>query len=172
VMYHGDIDSWIRFANSLQFRLAMRLADVNPVFSKTTAEAAVSRGIFTDQAQSASLVYFGITPHINSIYSNMIEQGRCDFVASNTIVDTMNAINDPRRPYYFSTVEGEYIGGRYGYRNVYDQCSSFSPAMLEPDYPAILMDYVETEFLLSEAAARGYNIGNGTAESHYNEAVL
>jgi hypothetical protein len=172
VIYHGDIDSWIRFANSLQLRLAMRLADVNPALSKTTAEAAISRGIFTDQSQSASLVYFGITPHVNSIYSNMIEQGRCDFVASNTIVDTMNAINDPRRPYYFSTIDGEYIGGRYGYRNVYDQCSSFSAAMLEPDFPAILMDYTEVEFLLSEAAAREYNIGNGTAESHYNEAVL
>ncbi len=171
VLYHGDIDSWFRFANTLQFRLAMRLADSDPSFSKATAEAAISRGIFTDQAQSASLVYFGVSPHVNSIYLSMIEQGRCDFVASNTIVDTMNAINDPRRPYYFTTVEGEYTGGLYGYRNVYEQCSSFSPQMLTADFPAILIDYVEVEFLLSEAAARGYEIGNGSAESHYNEAV-
>jgi len=149
----------------------MRLADSDPSFSKATAEAAISRGIFTDQAQSASLVYFGVSPHVNSIYLSMIEQGRCDFVASNTIVDTMNAINDPRRPYYFTTVEGEYTGGLYGYRNVYEQCSGFSPQMLTADFPAILIDYVEVEFLLSEAAARGYEIGNGSAESHYNEAV-
>jgi hypothetical protein len=171
VIFNGDIDSWKRFANSLQLRLAMRLADVNPTLSKSSAEAAIAKGVFTDQSESAALVYFGITPHINSVYQNMVEAGRRDFVASNTIIDTMNAINDPRRPYYFTTVEGEYIGGRYGYRNVYDQCSHFSPVMLEPDYPAILLDYVEVEFLLAEAAARGYNIGTGTAKSHYEEAV-
>jgi hypothetical protein len=150
----------------------MRLADKDPVLSKATAEEAISRGLFTSQSHSASLAYVGISPHINSIYGNMIEQGRSDFVAANTIVDTMNALNDPRRPYYFSSIEGEYIGGRYGYENVFEECSSFSPQMLEPTFPAILMDYAEVEFLLSEAAARGYAIGNGTAESHYNEGIL
>jgi hypothetical protein len=43
--------------------------------------------------------------------------------------------------------------------------------MLEPDFPAILIDYVEVEFLLAEAAARGYSVGSGSAVSHYNEAV-
>jgi hypothetical protein len=101
----------------------------------------------------------------------MIEGGRTDFVAANTIVDTMNAINDPRRPYYFTSIDGEFIGGLYGYYNIFEECSSFSPAMLEPDYPATLMDYVEVEFLMAEAAARGYNTGGGTAESHYNKGI-
>lgn len=171
VMYSSDTDLWYLFANSLQLRLAMRLADVNPTLSESAAEAAVARGVFTDQSQSAILEYFGITPHVNSIYSNMVEQGRRDFVAANTIVDTMNALDDPRRQYYFTSLDGEYVGGPYGYRNVYGQCSHFSPAMLEPDYPAILIDYVEVEFLLAEAAARNYDIGGGSAQAHYNEAV-
>jgi hypothetical protein len=171
VMYHGDIDSWILFANSLQLRLAMRIADVNPALSKSKAEAAIARGVFSNQAESAIQVYYGLTPHVNSIYANVIEGGRRDFVASNTIVDTMNAVNDPRRPYYFSTIDGEFIGGPYGYQNVYEQCSSFSAQMLKADFPAILMDYVEVEFLLAEGAARGYNVGSGSAESHYNTAV-
>ena len=171
VLYGGDVDSWKLFGNSLQLRLAMRLADENSSLSKSTAEAAISRGVFTDQSESAALTYFGVTPHINSLYNYIIQQGRRDFVASNTIVDTMNAINDPRRAYYFTTVDGEYVGGRYGYRNVFSQCSSFSPQMLEADFPSVLIDYVEVEFLLAEAAARGYNVGTGTKESHYNEAV-
>ncbi len=171
VIYNGDVDSWILFANTLQLRLAMRLADKNPALSKSAAEVAVLRGVFTAQSQSAALHYYGLTPHVNSIYSNMVEGGRQDFVAANTIVDIMNSLSDPRRPYYFSTVDGEYIGGRYGYYNIYEQCSSFSAQMLEADYPAILIDYVEAEFLLAEAAARGYNTVGGTAESHYNEAV-
>jgi hypothetical protein len=131
----------------------------------------VARGVFTDQAQSAALVYFGISPHINSINSNIVEQGRSDFVAANTIVDTMNAMNDPRRPYYFTAINGEYIGGIYGYYNLFEDFSTFPDPMLEPDYPAILIDYVEVKFLLAEAAARGYSIGVGTAETHYNEGV-
>jgi len=171
VMFHGDINSWKLFANSLQLRLAMRLADANPALSKSIAEASVTRGVFTDQSQSAALVYYGLTPHVNSIYGNMVERGRTDFVAANTIIDTMNAVADPRRKYYFSTINGEFVGGTFGYSNVYEQCSSFSPMMMEPDYPAILIDYVEVKFLLAEAAARGYSIGGGTAETHYNEAV-
>ena len=149
----------------------MRLADVNPALSKSKAEAAIARGVFSNQAESAIQVYYGLTPHVNSIYANVIEGGRRDFVASNTIIDTMNAVNDPRRPYYFSTIDGEFIGGPYGYQNVYEQCSSFSAQMLKADFPAILMDYVEVEFLLAEGAARGYNVGSGSAESHYNTAV-
>lgn len=172
VMYSGDIESWFRFANSLQFRLAMRIADVNPLLSKSTAEGAVLRGVFTDPTQSATLFYYGIDPHVNSIFDNMVSQGRSDFVAANTIVDTMNSINDPRRKYYFTDVDGEYIGGNYGYRNsVYDDYSHFADAMLAPDYPATLLDYAEVLFLLAEASARGYNVGGGSAESLYNEAV-
>ena len=170
-MYNGDVDLWILFANSLQLRLAMRLADVNPTLSKSAAEAAISRGVFTDQSESAALVYFGVTPHVNDLYDYIEQQGRKDFVASNTIVDTMNAINDPRRQYYFTAVDGEYVGGRYGWRNVYGQNSHFSDAMMDPSFPAILQDYVEVEFLLAEAAARGYSVGGGSAISHYNEAV-
>jgi Starch-binding associating with outer membrane len=170
ILYNDDLGLWKLFANSLQLRLAMRLADVNPALSKSKAEQAVARGVFTDQSESAILNYYGITPHVNSVYSNMVEQGRQDFVAANTIIDTMNLINDPRRPYYFTTVDGIYKGGRYGYRNVYDQCSHFAPAMLEADFPAILIDYMEVEFLLAEAAARAYAV-SGTPESHYNEAV-
>jgi hypothetical protein len=171
IIFQGDVDSWKRFANSLQLRLAMRLADVNPALSKSAAEAAIARGVFTNQAESASLIYYGLTPHVNSIYNFVIQQGRRDFVAANTIVNIMNTLDDPRRPYYFSDIDGEFIGGRYGYSNVFEQCSSFSAPMLEADYPAILMDYVEVEFLLAEAAARGYNVGSGTNESHYNTAV-
>lgn len=171
VMYQGDVASWILFANSLQLRLAMRLADVNPTLAKSKAEAAIARGVFTDQSQSAELTYYGLTPHVNSIYSQIIEQGRWDFVAANTIVDTMNAVNDPRRPFYFSAIDGAFIGGLYGYSNVFEQCSSFSERMLEADFPATLIDFAEVKFLLAEGAARNYNVGGGTAESLYNEAV-
>jgi len=171
VLYGGNMGLWFKFTNSLRLRLAMRIADYDVSTSQSIAEDAISDGVFEDQAESALLYYTGITPHVNTIYAQMVEAGRRDFVAANTIVDTMNALNDPRRPFYFTTVGGEYVGGRYGYRNVYNQCSSFPARMREADYPATIIDFVEVKFLIAEAAARGYNVGGGTAESHYNEAI-
>lgn len=171
VLYEGDMDLWYKFTNSLKLRLAMRIADYDATESQTLAEDAIADGVFEDQSESAKLHYTGITPHVNTIFAQMVEAGRRDFVASNTIVDTMNALSDPRRPFYFTTVGGNYVGGRYGYRNVYNQCSSFPAEMREANYPATVIDYVEVKFLIAEAAARGYNVGGGTAETHYNEAI-
>ncbi|OFX87436.1 MAG: hypothetical protein A2W99_07295 [Bacteroidetes bacterium GWF2_33_16] len=171
VLYFGDMDLWFKFANSLKLRLAMRIADYDAASSQSFAEEAITDGVFADQSESALLYYTGTTPHVNTIFAQMVEAGRRDFVASNTIVDTMNAINDPRRPFYFTTVGGIFKGGRYGYRNVYNQCSSFPARMRDADYPATIIDFVEVKFLIAEAAARGYAVGGGTVETHYNEAI-
>jgi len=54
---------------------------------------------------------------------------------------------------------------------VYQGFSNFAPKFFEPKFPAIMSDYVEVEFLMAEAAARGgYNV-SGTAEDHYNAAI-
>src|SRR5581483_1512533 len=65
---------------------------------------------------------------------------------------------------------GGYSGGIAGAGNAYGIYSDFSAAWLAPTYPADLLDYAETEFLLAEAVERGIAVG-GTAETHYNNAV-
>jgi len=48
--------------------------------------------------------------------------------------------------------------------------SHFAGRFFAPDFEAILIDFVETEFLLAEAAQRGWSVG-GTAEEYFNNAV-
>jgi hypothetical protein len=82
----------------------------------------------------------------------------------------MNDRNDPRRPFYFTMVDGEYVGGNYGFANAYADFSHVSDNIIAPDFEALLLDYSEVEFLLAEAIERGFAVG-GTAAEHYNAAV-
>jgi hypothetical protein len=65
---------------------------------------------------------------------------------------------------YWGAVAG--LNGAQSYNNY----SHFAPRFFEATFEAIIIDYVEVEFLLAEAAARGYSV-SGTAEEHYNNAV-
>ena len=48
IMYGGDVNKWIKFANTLRLRLAIRISKVDPARAKTEAEAAVAAGVLTD----------------------------------------------------------------------------------------------------------------------------
>lgn len=56
LMYDGNIQHWIAFANSLRLRLALRISQVNPSKAKTEAEAAISSGVMLTNNQNASLI--------------------------------------------------------------------------------------------------------------------
>lgn len=169
LIYGGDVESWYKFGNSLQLKLAMIIADVDPAKAKTLVEAAAPN-VFTSNADNALLAYTSNPPNVNPIWTNLVQGGRNDFVGANTFVDTLNAHMDPRRPFYFSTIDGKYIGGIYGNGNTYRNYSHPSDKVKEPDFPAIILDYAEVQFLLAEGAERGMNVG-GTADELYNGGI-
>lgn len=45
LMYNGDVNNWIAYANSLRLRLALRISNINPSKAKAEAEAAVASGV-------------------------------------------------------------------------------------------------------------------------------
>ena len=51
--YNGDVSKWIKFANSLRLRLAMRLVKVDPDKARMEAEAAIAGGTMEDISDSA-----------------------------------------------------------------------------------------------------------------------
>ena len=170
LIYGGDVASWKKFANTLKIKIGIELADVNPAVAKSTIEGAVS-GAFTSSADDATFDYLSASPNQNPLYTDLVASGRHDFVAANTIVDVMNNLEDPRRAFYFTDVDGEYIGGPYGEDNAYPNYSHINDAIQAPDYPAYLLTYDEMLFYLSEAAARGISVPK-TAEQYYNEAII
>jgi len=174
VLYGGDVTNWLAFANSLKLRIALRIADVDATKAGTMITQAVASGVFTSQDQSAILHYTGVTPYVNSYYTEYVLNARRDYVPSNTFIDKLNSLNDPRLTSWVTTSDyygGIYKGLTYGTAGRYSRFSHFVDGILfNPTYPVIISDYMEVEFLLAEAAAR--TLGGVTgAEQHYNNAI-
>lgn len=174
-LYGGDVTSWKKFANSLKLKLGIRIADVTSMQSlaQTTVQSAVSAGVFTSNSDNASFPYEGAAPNTNPVWSSLVESGRADFVAANTIVDIMNTLGDDRRPFYFrqNVGAGIYKGGTYGAVSNYFTNSQPGDIMYQPTTPASLIDYSEISFFLAEAAERSFVGTPANAAGHYNNAI-
>lgn len=175
IIYGGNMTSWKRFANSLKLRLAITTADANAANSKTQAEQAVASGVFTSNAQQANFAFAAVQPNTNPIWEGLIQSGRRDFVGTSTFVNQLKTLSDPRLPLYFQPAiaganKGTYTGGTYGIVNVYTLASLPGTPLEDPTFPGVLASYSEVEFLLAEAAARGFSVG-GTTASHYDAAI-
>mgnify|MGYP003132610713 CR=1 FL=1 len=172
VIYGGDMSKWVKFANSVQLRLAMRISDVNPSLSVTTANAAIAGGVFTSNDDNALLRYQSSPPNTNPLWLDLVQSGRSDYLIADTTVDYLNELNDPRRAYYFDdNLDGDYVGGVYGDNNSYPSYTHIGEAFLDPTLPGILLDYAEVEFYLTEAAQKGGYAVTGTAKEHYEAAI-
>lgn len=170
LLYKGNIPQWVKFGNSLKLKLAMIIADSDPdKAKKMVAEAAPK--VFTSNSDKAAFPYISTPPNYNPIAQNLnsLYTSRQDFIPSATIVTPMNDLNDPRRPFFFTTLEGKYVGGQYGFLNTYSSFSHISDKVIDPAFEGLLLDYSEVEFLLAEAVERGFI--TGSAADHYNKAV-
>lgn len=174
-VYGGDVSKWKLFANSLKAKLAINLADVNPSVAKQNLEQAFTAGVIETNSNNAALIYNSFSPNYNPIYEELVASDRNDFVPASIFVNRLNALNDPRRPVYFTPLEGTtstYVGGTYGSTNTQPYQNSYShigDKIKEPNLPGVLIDAAEINFILAEAAERGYSVGS--AATHYEKAV-
>ena len=171
VVYGGDVDQWIRFANSFKLKMGMTLADAEPAVAQAAAESAVAGGVFQSIEDNAQFQYLSAPPNANPVWVDVVQSGRKDYVVASTLVNRLNALNDPRRSAYITTnAAGGHSGGTAGASNNYATFSKPGSAVTASNAPGMLLSYSEIEFYLAEAAQRGYNVG-GTAAQHYNNAV-
>jgi hypothetical protein len=101
----------------------------------------------------------------------LVQSGRQDFVAANTLMDELIELDDPRLDEYFQRVNGEFSPGTYGSGNSPANSSLPGLQLYDPTLPGNVITASEVYFLLAEAAARGYSVG-GTAEEFFKEGVV
>jgi hypothetical protein len=186
IFYKGNMGKWKKMGNSLKFRLAVTLSDVEPALAKTNAEASYSAGLFDSHSDNLGLIAFPSGLFANPVFQQDYSSGRNDFIPSDVLVDYMNSTSDPRRGKWFTKIAGQYLGGVYGSSNSFSSYSHMTSPKLDASgnpetgdngYMLIsenaqgyLLDYTEIMFLRAEAAARGFNVG-GTASSLYDQAI-
>lgn len=171
-LYGGNANGWLKFANSLKLRLALRHAGVDDGKATTLATQAIAAGVIESQDDNVTMQYLPSAPNTNPIWESLVQSGRKDFVAANTIVDAMNDLNDPRRNDYFAQNQGEgiYTGGTYGANgNTHSNSTIYSSLFENPELEGVLIDLAEVEFLRAEAAARMFT--SEDAEEHYNKGI-
>ncbi len=167
-LFEGDIAMWKKFAYGLKLKMAMTYADVDA--SKAQALFNEANGNVMTGTESASYAFITSPPNTNPMWEDLVNSGRADYVAANTIVDTMNALSDPRIGKYFSPLVGTttYVGGKYGSSNSFAKNSHIAPYFQTQIQPTVLMNGVEMDFYLAEAAQRGWG---GDAATLYAAAI-
>lgn len=173
-IFDGDVAAWKKFASSVKLRLGIRLVDTNPGLAQQTIESAAADAM-TSNADNAMFGYLEGSVNGNPLYSTLVLSGRHDYVPSNTLVDYMNAVKDPRRSSYMTldlATATSYVGNIYGQTASvqFGDYSQINPMMENPTFPGQLMTYTEVGFILAEAAERGWSVG-GSAAEWYNMAV-
>ena len=178
-IFSGNVQQWIKFANSLKLRLALRIAYANPTKAKEMAESAVSQqfGVMESNADNAAWHYFGSITNslLTAVRYNEAASGGDTHVAAD-IVCYMNGYADPRRAAYFenSKFEGkDYVGLRRGINmtKVESQFINYSRVKISASDAIQWMNAAEVAFLRAEAVAVfGFSM-NGTAEEFYNKGI-
>ena len=165
--FNGDVSMWKKFGNSLKVKMGITLADFDANLAQSTVESAYQGAFASDER--CELVYLGGS-NSNPLYVDLVQSGRHDFVAANTIIDKMNALEDPRREAYFAdNIDSAYVGGTYGESSPFGNYTHIADPIQEPTFPITLISGMEVEFYLAEAAARGYSVGS--ANEHYQNAI-
>jgi hypothetical protein len=192
LVYGGSYEKWVRFANTLRLRLAIRISKVNPTKAKSEGEAALGNavGLLTTNSHNF-LIDIGAVNHPLNVFNN--EWG--DIRMGAPMESILGGYDDPRLPNYFqpatdAAVAGQFKGIRNGinidaksrYEN-YSKLTTFANKIQ-------LMTAAEAWFLKTEAALYSWTnagdeqvnyetgiqtsfdqYGLGSASAYYNDAV-
>jgi len=191
-IYKGSAAQWVKFANSLRARLAMRMSKADPTKADAELRAAIAAGLMTSNADNAQLNWPGDGVFDNPWAANFA--GRDDHRVSKTLLDTMITLSDPRVKIYAQPTKADpnvYAGLQNGLDNATASGALFNTtsrpgAIFYPGTtvygtfgtsagrktPNYLQTYAEVQFILAEAAERGMaGLSAGAAAGYYNAGV-
>lgn len=180
-VYGGDLEQWVKFANSLKLRMLLRTSEVES--NETAIEELLATGTFLEGGDDIAEIQFSTTAgNQNPMWARM-SWGVGDFYfASNATLNVLDNLNDPRGTvFYDEASSGDFAGSLRGIdqgtidnepftapASDYSGSSSFSVA---EDNPVVLMSPWEVWFLRAEALAR-YGGDPGEEEAAFENALI
>jgi len=99
LVYNGNVNNWIKFANTLRLRLAVRISKVDPVKAKTEGELAVAAGVMTTSPDDDALIKKSV---VNGDVNGLSVMDWNEFRMSSSMSSVLNGYKDPRLPIYFN----------------------------------------------------------------------
>jgi hypothetical protein len=173
LIYGGDYKQWLKFANTLRLRLAMRIVYADAATAKTQAEKAVAdpNGLLSAPSDDALLNMVNGLSYQNSLWN--ITNAYQDISMNASMQSILEGYGDPREGAYFlkSAYNGNYEGIRSGLDITTPIYIPFSLLNVSATTPMQIMSAAESYFLRAEGALRGWNMGSGTAQSFYEQGI-
>ena len=179
ILFGGDLQAWIRFAQSLRIKYLLRISDRVEVAE--SLQAIYDKGNYlSSNAENATFDFTDNQPN-NFRMANLRSGDFNLFILSETMEDVLKNLEDPRLTVFFRPIGNDPTGSIYeGLQNGPDASqTSISVADFSlsgqifreatGSLDANFMTAWETHFLLAEAAEKG--LINADAQALYEEGV-
>lgn len=189
-VYNGDVSLWRKLGNSMYLRLLLRVSGKAEVSSQAIAkikEIAETNPsgypTFANNSESARVYWTGVSPYVSPFFNVRVQDFRAPGIAS-FFIDYLINWTDPRinssAPYGadgigklgiaqasgggFFGVESGYSPGQGDDKGSYFQSSDNATtgkwSLQTNPRTGIIMQYSEVQFILAEAAAKGWISGD------------
>lgn len=173
ILLDGKYTSWIKFANSLRMRLAMRLSSVDAIKARVEFKKGLENeyGVFevgNDRvAVSTESGYTNPLGELNMVWNETYMSAAMESI--------LKGYDDPRMKVYFKPCtdekyKGEYHGIRQGTCFAHSYYAGMSKLNVDQSTDALLMSSAEIWFLRAEAALRGWTAED--EETCYRNGVM
>ncbi len=170
LIYGGDMDSWVRFANSLKLRTYMFIRNQDSSVDSEIAALLNSASLIRANDEEAAIPFFDNNDNANNLWTlnNLFGgftnagNGQIFVYAGETLVDIMNDLEDPRRETYFAfrtdddgdTFEAEeYVGQTSGVSGFGGPTNAVSQNIIRRDWPNRILTASEVYFYEAEFLA-------------------
>ena len=177
ILFNGDLEGWIRFANSLKIKYLMRVSSKINVAAQL--QIIVAEGNFIDDNSENAIFNFTDGEPNNFRLARLRIGDFNNYVLSETMDEILTGLNDPRIDRLYRPFANSTDGGHNGLLNGIDASEGVSLA----DYSLLgtifrentglldanFMTSMETHFLLAEAAQKG--LITADTETLYNTGV-
>jgi hypothetical protein len=193
LIYNGDYSKWRKLANALRIRALVRISNKKSPASELASIISnpSANPIFESNNDNAVYNYLANSPDQFPNFSSRIGSFN-EFRASKTLLDTLQSLKDPRLQVFFRPTPATesaankvyigvpngmddvnaltYLGGSQNHSRIgplwYEE--AITPAGLKVA-KGVIMTYAELQFLLAEAAQKGWI--SGTTKTFYENGV-
>ncbi|MBO0952695.1 SusD/RagB family nutrient-binding outer membrane lipoprotein [Fibrella forsythiae] len=169
---------WRKFTNSLRLRLLMRGEAKSADFKQKIRDMLANPAkypLMTATDESATLTFTAVNPLLNPFADDRDYDFNGANAYSTYFVNTLSTWQDPRLDVWATKISGKFVGVPSGYPlGDAAKVAAISSSRLHKNLktsPILgsIMQYAETEFLLAEAALKGYS--SDSPKDHYEKGI-
>ncbi|TRX60806.1 SusD/RagB family nutrient-binding outer membrane lipoprotein [Fulvivirga sp. M361] len=181
IAYGGELDEWKRAGNTLMLKLAMQISAVEPgIATQVINEVFTGNNFIISNDQDLNVKFGSSVGSQSPIYTyTRVSIFQDNMIMSETILNELNARNDPRLDVFFTNPSGSYVTIQNGFNGTLPDAEDFSRydsyvVGEQGEGPVRLLTNFQRAFIFAEAALTltGFSdAGAGRAQFYYDQGI-